>query len=1375
MTKNIKRMFFVLTLVTLLATVGAVCAVDDSNSTAAVDSGVSDVATVSETASDTLAAEPATKTSNNKVDTKTIEKEEKNLKKDSITIDGIEYTNIYENQYISDTEFTDNAFFNNCVFTEMGIYFDSNIVLNNCTFTVDSSFHDNYGNITINNVIVKCSSDEVWMSNEGIIQIKGNFTIKDINNQIHNFNEGFIVYGDIPDVINPTLFNSTETIENMTFIKQSTNYGNLTLINPVINAQITNYGNITIINATGSSIINNTNRLPSSSSINNNGYLTAINCSYVNTTINFDNVNNLINCEFINTKTVSVHNGSVINCSFINHTAITNDKYADIFGALRIHMLGFNRTNVSVINSVFENNNIKNTDSLSQGIIGGAAITSSTQYVNLSVNNCTFKNNSVNTTSTWHSYNGGAAIYADNNLTVTNCTFDDNYVESPHGTVTNGGWYYQIMECGMGGAILVAPINIYDHYARTVIIDNNTFTGNNASINGSALYLMGTNNDSNIAITNNIFTDNSKASETIYIRNYIEQVSPNNDGNNYLKYFNPNTNITNNTYINNSFQFKSLNLTAPSKVYSGDNITIALDVELENPQFYDADILEKCDYTWYVNGENITNKQTQMDVQINNTNYITYVTPSISNQRTRVVAITPTVLNDIIITPENINQYVFEGELIVSANSRLIFQGEFNNIGEIYNNKNEVIFDGTNATFTNTAFVIEAQNNTLQNMNINNTDTSDYIITIIGNDNTITNNTLTQYNNQGKTAAIYNNNGENNKITQNTIKVSGPALSITYEGGATTANTQGILSVGGQNNTITYNNITVDNSTDSEQAQFGTIEAITAPAGTNNNISYNNINCTGARFNYGINTLENVVNNQITYNNITVTGYRYTDGIQVGNGANNNLIANNNIKLTCLNDTPVDEAAISYGIIVTSQGGSISDNNTITENTININGAVNYGMEIYTATNTNINNNNITLTGVKSMGIGYAHSPNSTVTNNTITTNDDSTQPLNSVTEEIQPASTGIKIQQDSDNIIIENNTITNNDKAKTDKTIDTTDANTTIKNNKLTSSTGYGDETTKTISDTTLENNTIETTTTIEVPETIITKTPTTITANVTTIDGTPINGGTITFTQGNEAIAQAEVIDGVATATVTFKEEEDATITASYTPESTGLSTSSDEATTSIQAPQTQLNIEDVELAAGETVTLTATVTDQAGNNITGGKIIFKVNGKTVKDTNGKVIYAKVVDGVATVEYIVPDSLAGKDVNITAVYSGSSKYNKESTTITKTVAAQEPTLTITPITDDVQTGSTITLKAKVAAGDKAITTGKIVFKINGKTVKDENGKVIYAKVDANGEVSVDYNLGNLKAGTYTLEATFISPNYDKITSNTTMTVVKA
>ncbi len=155
---------------------------------------------------------------------------------------------------------------------------------------------------------------------------------------------------------------------------------------------------------------------------------------------------------------------------------------------------------------------------------------------------------------------------------------------------------------------------------------------------------------------------------------------------------------------------------------------------------------------------------------------------------------------------------------------------------------------------------------------------------------------------------------------------------------------------------------------------------------------------------------------------------------------------------------------------------------------------------------------------------------------------------------------------------------------------------------------------------------------------------------------------------------------------------------------------------------------------------------------------------------------VYAKVVDGVATAQYTVPENLGGQDITVTAVYSGTNKYNKETTTITTTVTAPEAKLTITPITSDVQTGSTVTLKAKVAIGDKAITTGKIVFKVNGKTVKDENGKVIYAKVDANGEVSVDYTIPeSFKAGTYNIEAVFTASGYEKLTGNTTMTVVKS
>ncbi len=423
---------------------------------------------------------------------------------------------------------------------------------------------------------------------------------------------------------------------------------------------------------------------------------------------------------------------------------------------------------------------------------------------------------------------------------------------------------------------------------------------------------------------------------------------------------------------------------------------------------------------------------------------------------------------------------------------------------------------------------------------------------------------------------------------------------------------------------------------------------------------------------------------------------------------------------------------------------------------------------------TETHNNNITVNGPFSMGIGYAYSPNGNATQNTITITGDSTTPINLITEEFKPENVGIRIQNGTTNISITENTITTSDVGGHDSTIHTEPDNVTIANNQLTSSQGYGDDTIIAPETATIENNIIETTTTLAIPETIIINTPVELIATVTTADGTPINGGTVTFTIGNEAIAQETVTDGIATATHTFtQEEDDVTIVASYTPESTGLSTSSDEETTTIEAPLTQLNIEEIDLTAGETVTLTATVTDQNGNNINGGKVTFKVNGKTIKDSNGKVIYAKVVDGVATAQYTVPENLGGQDINITAVYTGTTKYNKETTTITTTVTAPEAKLTITPITSDVQTGSTVTLKAKVAAGDKAITTGKIVFKINGKTVKDANGKVIYAKVDSNGEVSVDYVIpDSMKAGNYTITATFIASGYDRMESNESLTI---
>jgi len=290
-----------------------------------------------------------------------------------------------------------------------------------------------------------------------------------------------------------------------------------------------------------------------------------------------------------------------------------------------------------------------------------------------------------------------------------------------------------------------------------------------------------------------------------------------------------------------------------------------------------------------------------------------------------------------------------------------------------------------------------------------------------------------------------------------------------------------------------------------------------------------------------------------------------------------------------------------------------------------------------------------------------------------------------------------------------------------------------------------------------------------IQIPEQILINKENIIQINPTDIFGQEING-TTTLNDGeqsikttNRTIKYTPLSTGEKTLTITYNDP-----TGKY--DSTTI-------TTTITVKQLSLTVNTINATAGQTINITARITadDETITDINKGKITFKVNGKTLKDPNGKVIYAKVVNGTATIEnYIVPSDWAKEGTTIQAVYSGSTQCEKltsEKTNITVEKAA--PTFTTESVTGSA--GSTVQLKATITDGDKVINSGKVVFKINGKTVKDENGKVIYAKVDANGEVSVDYNLGNLKAGSYTIEATFISPNYDKITSNTTMTVVKA
>lgn len=206
-----------------------------------------------------------------------------------------------------------------------------------------------------------------------------------------------------------------------------------------------------------------------------------------------------------------------------------------------------------------------------------------------------------------------------------------------------------------------------------------------------------------------------------------------------------------------------------------------------------------------------------------------------------------------------------------------------------------------------------------------------------------------------------------------------------------------------------------------------------------------------------------------------------------------------------------------------------------------------------------------------------------------------------------------------------------------------------------------------------------------------------------------------------------------------------------------------------------ETTIKVDTINFVAGENATIQAGIYlgDTLVSNLNKGKVTFKVNGKTLKDENGKVIYAKVTNGTAKIEnYAIPDSWIGSNATIQAVYSGSADLESiKSEKVLINVTTATPTITTNDIT--ATAGETINLTATVTIGDSIIKNGKVIFKINGKTVKDEYGKVIYAKLVDN-QVTVEYTLdADMKVQNYTISAVFLANGYDRIEDTKTLTVV--
>ena len=225
------------------------------------------------------------------------------------------------------------------------------------------------------------------------------------------------------------------------------------------------------------------------------------------------------------------------------------------------------------------------------------------------------------------------------------------------------------------------------------------------------------------------------------------------------------------------------------------------------------------------------------------------------------------------------------------------------------------------------------------------------------------------------------------------------------------------------------------------------------------------------------------------------------------------------------------------------------------------------------------------------------------------------------------------------------------------------------------------------------------------------------------------------------------------------------------------------------------TKVTVDPVKGVIGENITFTAHVTDTKGNPVNGGNLVFKLNGITLKD-NGRFDSIalpwkfQVKNGKATVT-LPADLYLRNAKNLTATYSGSSQYKSAtSNVVTAQIKKRNAKITVTTTPKTQKQYNTITFTAKIEditpnyKNKTAINTNtKVIFKVNGKTIKDWLGRNVQVNI-VNGTAKYNYTVpagmgGITKDGkirNYNVEAVLVSDIfYPDTRANTTFNVERS
>ena len=239
----------------------------------------------------------------------------------------------------------------------------------------------------------------------------------------------------------------------------------------------------------------------------------------------------------------------------------------------------------------------------------------------------------------------------------------------------------------------------------------------------------------------------------------------------------------------------------------------------------------------------------------------------------------------------------------------------------------------------------------------------------------------------------------------------------------------------------------------------------------------------------------------------------------------------------------------------------------------------------------------------------------------------------------------------------------------------------------------------------------------------------------------------GTVTFTvEGDEYTV--DVIDGEATAVHQFNATGEVPVTAEFTPadanryaSSTGQAT----ATVQVEATETDLELDTVEVLSGDTLSATARVTPPEAD----GVVEFTVDGQTQT--------VPLVDGIATAEFTI-NSLGDATVTATFVPGNPARYESSSDTESVSVNT-ETTQLVLSAPDDVVLDEPTSITARIAPTD---VDGTVTFTVDGQE---------YVVDVVDGVAVAEHTF--LEYGDYPVTAVFTPSNSDRYTSSEAETTI--